>query len=294
LRLFGQDADTKVLLGRLEFLVVQDMYFTTETAAHADMILPAAGWGEKEGTFINSERRLSLLKKVARAPGEALADFHIFKLLADAWGVSDMFESWKTPEDVFQTMKRCSEGQPCDITGITDYEMLEQKRGIQWPLPEGEDVERRAERRLFSDGKFFHENGRAKFLFEPPRPLPEQTSKRYPFMLLTGRGTSAQWHTQTRTSKSDVLKGLYSEDIYVEMNPKDARELSIVPNQWITVESRRGKVRARAYLTQIVSPGQLFIPMHYEQTNQLTFPAFDPYSRQPSYKSCAVRVRAEL
>jgi assimilatory nitrate reductase catalytic subunit len=112
-------------------------------------------------------------------------------------------------------------------------------------------------------------------------------------MLLTGRGTSAQWHTQTRTAKSEVLKRLYSEDIYVEINPRDARDLDVVPNQWITVESRRGKVQARAYITQIVSPGQLFIPMHYAETNLLTFPAFDPYSRQPSYKSCAVRVRTE-
>ena len=286
-------ADAQELLKKLDFLVVQDMYSTTETAAHAHLVLPAAGWGEKEGTFINSERRISLLKKVSRAPGEALADFHIFKLLSEAWGVGDMFNSWKTPEDVFQTLKECTRGQPCDITGISGYDMLEEKRGIQWPLPEGADVERRAERRLFEDGKFYHSDGKAKFLFEEPQELPERTSTRFPFVLLTGRGTSAQWHTQTRTAKSEVLRRLYSEDIYVEINPKDARELDVVPNQWIIVESRRGKVRARAYITQIVSPGQLFIPMHYAETNLLTFPAFDPYSRQPSYKNCAVRVRTE-
>ncbi len=284
-------ADAHELLKKLDFLVVQDMYSTTETAQHAHLILPAAGWGEKEGTFINSERRISLLKKVSRAPGEALADFHIFKLLADAWGVGEMFKNWKTPEDVFRSMQKCTKGQPCDITGIDGYAMLEEKRGIQWPLPEGEEVERRAERRLFADGKYYHDDGRAKLLFEDPQELPEQTSRRYPFTLLTGRGTSAQWHTQTRTAKSEVLKRLYSEDIYVEINPKDARDLHIVPNQWIFVESRRGKVKARAYITQIVAPGQLFIPMHYAETNLLTFPAFDPYSRQPSYKNCAVRVR---
>lgn len=286
-------ADAHELLKKLDFLVVQDMYSTTETAAHAHLILPAGGWGEKEGTFINSERRISLLKKVSRAPGEALADFHIFKLLSEAWGVRDMFEVWKTPEDVFRTMQECTRGQPCDITGIDGYDMLEEKRGIQWPLPEGEKVDRRAERRLFEDGRFYHPDGKAKLLFEEPQELPEPTSRRFPFTLLTGRGTSAQWHTQTRTSKSEVLKRLYSEDIYVEINPRDARNLSIVPNQWITVESRRGKVRARAYITQIVSPGQLFIPMHYAETNLLTFPAFDPYSRQPSYKHCAVRVKTE-
>lgn len=287
-------ADTKQLLQKLDFLVVQDMYSTTETAAYADLILPAAGWGEKEGTFVNSERRYGLLKKVSRAPGEALADFHIFKLLADAWGARDMFKKWNHPEDVFQSMKELSRGQPCDITGITDYQMLEEKRGIQWPFAAaGEEIERRSQRRLFAEGRFYHPDGRAKIIFEDPRPLPEETSKNYPFTLLTGRGTSAQWHTQTRTSKSDVLRRLYSEDIYVEINPKDAREHNIVPNQWITVESRRGKIKARAYLTQIVAPGQLFIPMHYAETNQLTFPAFDPYSRQPSYKSCAVRLRPE-
>jgi assimilatory nitrate reductase catalytic subunit len=168
--------------------------------------------------------------------------------------------------------------------------MLDEKRGIQWPLREGETVAKRAERRLFEDGKYYHADGRAKMLFEEPKALPEETSEKYPFTLLTGRGTSAQWHTQTRTAKSDVLRSLYSEDPYVEINPKDARELSALPNDWVVVESARGKMRARAYVTQIVPPGQLFIPMHYEETNRLTFPAFDPYSRQPSYKACAVRV----
>ena len=286
-------SDARDLLSRLDFLVVQDMYSTTETASQAHLVLPAAGWGEKEGCFINSERRLSLLKRVARAPGEALADFYIFKLLAEAWGVPHIFAKWQSPEDVFQTLKECSKDQPCDITGIEDYEMLDQMRGIQWPLPAGSSVSRRSERRLFEDGRYYHADGRARFIFDPPAAVAEPTNERYPFTLLTGRGTSAQWHTQTRTSKSDVLRRLYSADPYVELNPKDARELSVSPNQWITIESRRGKMKARAYVTQIVAPGQLFIPMHYPETNQLTFPSFDPHSRQPSYKHCAVRVRIE-
>lgn len=285
--------DARELLKKLDFLVVQDMYTSTETAEQAHLVLPAAGWGEKEGTFINSERRFGLLKKVKKAPGQALADFYIFKLLAEAWGAEEMFKRWNTPEDVFHTLRQCTQGQPCDITGITGYDMLETKRGIQWPLPEGQDVERREERRLFSDGRFYHEDERARFIFEEPTEVPEKSGKRYPFTLLTGRGTSAQWHTQTRTSKSEVLKRLYSQDIYVEINPRDARALNIAPNQWIWIESRRGKIQARAYLTQIVAAGQLFIPMHYKETNQLTFPSFDPYSRQPSYKACAVRVRVD-
>ncbi len=286
-------ADAEGLLSRLDFLVVQDMYSTTETAKLAHLVLPAAGWGEKEGTFINSERRIGLLKKVSRAPGEALADFYIFKLLAEAWGVSDMFKRWSSPEAVFDILKEVSRGQPCDISGIGGYDMLEEKRGIQWPLPIGSTVEPRAERRLFEDGHYFHADGKAKLLFDEPRPIPEATSDAFPLVLLTGRGTSAQWHTQTRTGKSEVLKKLYSEDPYVEINPKDARTLGISPSQWVLVESRRGKMRARAYITPIVAAGQVFVPMHYARTNQLTFPAFDPHSRQPAYKNCAVRIEAE-
>jgi assimilatory nitrate reductase catalytic subunit len=286
-------ADAREILGRLDTLVVQDMYSTTETAAQAHIMLPAAGWGEKEGTFINSERRIGLLKKVARAPGEALSDFYIFKLLAEVWGCGDMFRRWDSTEDVFQSLKELSRGQPCEITGITDYGMLDDRRGIQWPLREGLDVQPQAERILFEDGKFFHADGKAKLIFETPRAIPEATDNRYPFALLTGRGSSSQWHTQTRTSKSALLRKLYPAQAYVEINPADARALKIEPQEWVVVESRRGEMRARAHPTYVVQPGQLFIPMHYAECNQLTMAVFDPYSRQPSYKHCAVRIRKE-
>jgi assimilatory nitrate reductase catalytic subunit len=284
-------ADAHDLLNKLDFLVVQDMYATTETAAFADLVLPAAGWGEKEGTFINSERRFGLVKKVSRAPGQALADFSIVKLLAEAWGVGGMFKDWTSPEATFQILKRCSRGRPCDITGITDYRMIDEMRGIQWPLPEGQEIAPAAERRLFDDGRFYHPDGRAKLLFEEPRKQPEAVDKNYPLLLLTGRGTSSQWHTGTRTNKSAVLRKLFPEDAYVEINPKDAREREIGQNEWIVVESRRGRVLARAFVSHVVRPGQCFMPMHYAKVNQLTFAAFDPYSRQPSYKNCAVRLR---
>src|SRR6185436_15504619 len=156
-------ADAREILGRLDTLVVQDMYSTTETAAQAHIMLPAAGWGEKEGTFINSERRIGLLKKVARAPGEALADFYIVKLLAEAWGVGDLFRRWTDPEATFQLLKELSRGQPCDFTGIEDYGMLDDRRGIQWPLREGERVVAQSQRRLFADGNFFHSDQKARF-----------------------------------------------------------------------------------------------------------------------------------
>lgn len=282
--------DAHAILDRLDFLVVQDMYAATETAAFADLVLPAAGWGEKEGVFINSERRLGLIKQVAKAPGQALSDFRIFKLIAEAWGCGEMFRKWESPEAAFQLLKACSKGMPCDITGIDDYRMIDEKRGIQWPLPAGATVDCHSERRLFEDGQFYTPDRRARFWFEDPRPLPEPTSSAYPFTLLTGRGTSSQWHTQTRTGKSEVLRKLYPSAPYVEVSPKDAAALGIRANEWVVVRSQRGQVRARAFVSHVVQPGQVFMPMHDAMTNRLTFAAFDPYSRQPSYKACAVRI----
>ncbi|MEK6236352.1 MAG: nitrate reductase [Planctomycetales bacterium] len=286
------------ILDRLDFLVVQDMYPTTETARLADLYLPAAGWGEKDGTFINSERRVGLIKKVAKAPGEALADFSIFRLIAHAWDRDEMFADWTSPEAVFQKLKLLSRGQPCDVSGIRDYPMIDAHGGIQWPCPEGsipddaQDADSKwRQRRLFEDGRFFHEDGRSRLLFEEPRPMPEPPNERFPYLLLTGRGTAAQWHTQTRTAKSAVLRNLAPARLYVEINPEDARREGIRSNQDVVVESQRGRVRATAFVTQTVQPGQIFIPMHYEATNQLTHAHFDPYSKQPSYKDCAARVR---
>jgi assimilatory nitrate reductase catalytic subunit len=196
------------VLSRLDFLVVQDMYHSTETAQLADLVLPAAAWGEKDGTFINSERRIGLIKKVARAPGEALADFAIFKLIAEYWGCGRMFDRWTEPEAVFQLLKELSRGQPCDITGIRDYQMLDEAGGIQWPLPDSALHTPHSafaqHRRLFEDFRFFHEDGKARFVYDQPRTMPEPPSEMYPLLLLTGRGTASQWHTQTRTGKSAV------------------------------------------------------------------------------------------
>ena len=327
------------LIKQLDFLVVQDMYHTTDTAQRADLVLPAAGWGEKEGTLINSERRFGLVKKIARAPGQALSDFNICKLIAQYWGCGEMFREWSSPEAVFHILKRVSRGQPCDITGITDYRMLDDCGGVQWPWaerseqspnsqgaphggelpppevpptepkmagkegvaaarPAGWDVDGsdqsanapETERRLFADGRFFHADGRAKFLFDEPRAMPEPTDAEYPLLLLTGRGTSSQWHTQTRTAKSDVLRQLYPAQVYVEISPLDAERFGISAGAVVRVASRRAAVSASAFITPTVQPGQLFMPMHYVETNQLTHPAFDPHSRQPAYKACAVRI----
>ena len=279
------------ILERLDFLVVQDMYKSTETAEVADLVLPAAGWGEKEGTFINAERRIGRIRAVHRAPGQALSDFRIFRLLAEYWGVGEMFRQWTTPEAVFEILQECTRGQPCDFTGIEGYAALERACGIQWPCPEG-TVDPEPERRLFGDGVFFRASGRALFEFEQPRAVPEPTTKDYPWVLLTGRGSSSQWHTGTRTSKSAVLRSLYPQTAYVEISRADADRLGVSTNDPLIVQSQRASVRVRAAVSTHVRPGQVFMAMHYPETNRLTFPAFDPYSREPAYKACAVAVRA--
>jgi len=333
----------RAAMERLEFVAVQDMYATTATAQHAHVFLPAAGWGEKDGTFINSERRIGLVRKIKRAPGQALSDFSIFRLIGEAWGCGPWLDRWNSPSAAFQILKELSRDRPCDFTGIADYAQLAETGGIQWPWPEPtrryspdaspmeghapscltqesemhapscqvpeprtdltlphhrfntptheshfEDVPR--ERRLFADGHFFTPDGRARIIFEAPRSTPEATDEEFPFVLLTGRGTSAQWHTNTRTECSRLLRQLYPSEAYVEVHPHDARALGVQPGTLVHVASRRGTLAARAVLTGSVQPGQVFIPMHYQGVNQLTLPSYDPYSRQPSYKHCAVRI----
>jgi assimilatory nitrate reductase catalytic subunit len=289
-----QQRRARELLGKLDFLVVQEMYSSTETVQQAHLLLPAAGWGEKEGTFINSERRFGLFKKVARAPGQALSDFKIFQLIAHYWGCAELFSEWTSPEAVFRILKRVTVGQPCDISGIKDYRMLDECGGVQWPWPEqvtGEESTPPAQqRRLFEDGRFFHPDGKAQFIYSPPQALPERTCPEFPFVLLTGRGTSAQWHTQTRTGKSAILRKLYPANLYVEVNPVDAERLGIEPATSVTIESRRGSISANAFITASVQPGQVFLPMHYAKANELTLWHVDPHSRQPAYKHCAVRI----
>jgi assimilatory nitrate reductase catalytic subunit len=335
--------EVRELLDRLDFLVVQDLYATTETAQQADLVLPAAGWGEKDGTFINSERRIGRIRRVKRAPGEALADFSIFKLVAEAWGCGDLFRAWESPEAAFGILARLSAGRPCDFSGLSGYRDLDDG-GVQWPHPaprphaeptpqtletdphvdpgsrsdrepdpgsdrgsdhwdrdptadsdgrsdRGSAAPVESERRLFADGRFFTPDGRARFVVDDPVPVTERPSARYPLSLLTGRGSSAQWHTGTRTSKSAVLRTLAPQSAYVEIAPDDAQAIGIEASEWVVIESARGSMRARALVTPTVPLGHVFVPMHDAATNRLTFPAFDPHSRQPSYKTGAVAVR---
>lgn len=277
---------------KLEFLVVQDIYGTTETARLADLFLPAGGSVEKNGTLINSERRMGIVQKVAEPPGEARADFDIFRTLLEAWGCGSMFERWKTPAAVFDILRELSRGQPCDFTGITDWTMLLSHGGIQWPWTSAMAATGQVpgQRRLFEDGKFHHADGKAKFLQTDVREPGEIPDVDYPFWLLTGRGTMHQWHTQTRTGKVENIRKMYPADCYVEINPIDAKRLHIEVGNKVFIEGRRGAVVVMAAIKSTVTPGKLFMPMHYPETNWLTFPSFDEHSRQPSYKIGAVRL----
>ena len=289
---WGSSEELQRALGGLELLVVQDMYPTTETARLAHIYFPAAGWGEKDGTFINSERRIGLAKKVRRAPGDALSDFNILRLVADYCGVAGQFSEWSSPEAVFRIMQRLSNGRPCDITGIKGYAQLDTDGGVQWPYAsDDKPAPSQRERRLFADGRFFHPDGKARILFDTPRPPSEPTDASFPFVLLTGRGSSAQWHTGSRTGKSAILAKMHPARPYVEIHPEDAHVLGVMHGGEVEISSRRGTARAFASVTSVVRPGSVFMPMHDEQVNRLTAPECDPHSRQPSYKYCAVQIR---
>jgi anaerobic selenocysteine-containing dehydrogenase len=278
---------------KLDFLVVQDMYHSTESARAADLVLPAAGWGEKNGCLINSERRIGTIKAVRKAPGLALSDFRIFRLIAERWGCGEMFRSWTDPEAVFKIIRDLTANRPCDITGIRDYAHLDAEGGIQWPCPSGTEVITQ-ERRLFEDAKFFTPDGKARIFFTTPSPPPEPTDSDYPFTLLTGRGTSSQWHTLSRTGKSKLLSRLAPPSAYVEIHPEDAAALNVKKNGTVNIRSRRGEIHATVYTAPTVQRGQVFLPMHYPEVNLLTHPSFDPHSRQPNYKACAVAIKAVL
>lgn len=271
------------------FLVVQDMFPDTETARMADLFLPSGAWGEKDGSIINSERRLGRIRKGAAVPGEALTDFDIFRLVAAAWGVGGAMARWSRPEEVFQAMRELSRGRPNDISGIPSLHHLETQGGVQWPCPEGSYPPER-ERRLFADGIFPRSGGKARFVFDPPRPSPNPLSPEHPLRLLTGRGSSSQWHTLTRTNRSAVLRKMTSNQPLLEMHPIDAQARGMEAGDRVRVVSRVGQAHARVLLSGSVRPGEVFLAMHGPEVNRLLVPVFDPHSRQPSYKDGAVEV----
>ena len=276
-------------LESLEFLVVQDGYYPTPTAEYAHLVLPAAIWGEKEGTYTNSERRVSKVNRAVAPPGEARADFDIFLDLADVLGVRDeLFPGWQTPADAFEEWARVSAGRLCDYSGMT-YAAIEQHGGLQWPFRPGSDPTET--QRLYRDGRFQTPDGRARLLPTAWEPFPEPPTPEFPLVLNTGR-TVEHWHTRTKTGKVPILERL-SPAAWVEMNPRDAQPLHLRPQDRVDVVSRRGRMRGvELRITETVAPGQVFVPFHYAEANanQVTQSAFDPISREPNYKQSAVRI----
>jgi assimilatory nitrate reductase catalytic subunit len=280
-------------LARLDLLVVQDG-FETPTTALAHVVLPAAIWGEKDGTFTNSERRVSRVRAAVDPPGDARPDFAIVLDLARRWGCAhELFPGWTGPEDAFAEWRRVSAGRPCDYSGIT-WERVDAAGGVQWPCPAGDpDVPLAGTPRLYADGVFSRPGGRARALAVEPEPIRDAPRPAYPFLLNTGR-TVEHWHTRTKTGRIPILESL-SPEAWVEMHPGDAAALGVRGGDWVRVSSTRGAIdRIRVRVTAIGRRGEVFIPFHWDErcVNRLTDDQFDPISREPNYKQCAVRVES--
>jgi anaerobic selenocysteine-containing dehydrogenase len=285
----------KHALSNLDFLVVQDGFHPTPTTELADLVLPAAIWGEKEGTYTNSERRVSKVNAAVAPPGEARSDFDIFLAVADHLGCrEELFPGWGEPRDAFDEWRRVSAGRLCDYSGMS-YELLEECGGIQWPFPQGACSSVSDSRRLYSDGNFQTEDRRARLLPTRWEPFPEQPNHEFPLILNTGR-TVEHWHTRTKTGAISILQRM-SPRAWLEMNPRDADRLNLKTHDRVEVISSRGRVsKVELRITEIVAPGQVFLPFHFAETNanQITQSAFDPISREPNFKQCAVRVERSL
>jgi anaerobic selenocysteine-containing dehydrogenase len=305
------------------FVIVQDA-FMTETGSHADVILPAAIWGEKTGCFTNVDRTVHISHKAVDPPGEARPDLDIFMDYARRMDFRDKdgapLLKWNDAGGAFEAWKQCSKGRPCDYSGMS-YEKLSRGSGIQWPcneqFPDGA-------RHLYTDGQFntaagfcetyghdldtgaaiteeqykaHNPDGKA-FIkpsdFMPPHELPDDE---YPFMLTTGR-VVYHFHTRTKTGRSKELNDA-APDAFVQISAFDADQLGIAEGDMIEVESRRGKVTEPARIGDI-EPGLLFIPFHYgswddpgrsRAANELTITEWDPVSKQPHFKYSAVKIQ---
>ncbi|MGL5765775.1 MAG: molybdopterin oxidoreductase family protein [Sarcina sp.] len=277
-------------LKRLDLLIVQDIYEDTDTAKFADVFLPSATTLKKEGFLINTERRLTGLQKVLEKNSNEKDDYDIFLGMGKALGMNTELDVWENKKSAFEVLRECTRNLPCDFTGVA-YSDLMTSNGIQWPLRENEALVD-DERRLFEDGKFFTNNGKAKLLFEEviENDL-AKTSDEYPFILNTGRGTVGQWHTQTRTREIEFTTHVVEKESYVYINEIDAKKLGINLNDYIYLTSKNGhKNKFLAKPTTDVKEKELFAPLHYIEVNTLTPSVYDGYSKEPSYKTVAVNV----
>lgn len=286
---FSNNEEFKKAMKNLDFFVVQDIYEDTDSSEECDLYLPSVPAIKKEGFLINTERRLSALVPVLEKEEDELSDYEILLGIGEALGMGSLLDKWRTPEDAFKLLRECSKGMPCDITGVS-YERLRDSKGVQWPCREGEELES-DERRLFEDGKYYTPSGKAKFIFEDVTENPNATNEEFPFNLNTGRGTVGQWHTHTRTREIKAVTNIVSQKAYVDINRKDAERLNIKENDEVLIHSSNGHTsKFIARLTDNLKEKDLYAPIHYIETNLLTPSVFDPYSKEPSYKTVQVNI----
>ena len=272
-------------LEKLEFMVVQDAYADVECTNYAHVYLPAALWGEKEGVFTNTERRVNLVRKVMQPHGDSKPDLWIFNEMAKRFDRSKQMRFPETSSEVFDEMRELSQGRMLNYSGMS-HDKIESQRGIQWPCAEGAET---GSPRLYTDGVFQYPDGKAKLIPLPFVDNNEKPDEQYPFWLNSGRVVE-HFHTRTRTGKIGNLNK-FSPTPYMEMNPDSARKLGIGHMTYARLVSRRGDAVVLVQLTQRVAPNMVFIPFHFHDcVNRLTLGLLDPHSRQPAFKQCSVKI----
>jgi len=274
---------------------LQEAFHTTETAAFADLLLPAASWGEKDGTVTNSERRISHVRRAIVAPGETRSDWAITVDFAQRLekylrpGQPSLF-AFDTPAQVFDEYKLLTRDRDLDLSGIS-HELIDRLGPQQWPFPAGA---REGTARLYRDGIFPTANGRARFVADPYLAAKEQRDGQFPLTLITGR-LRDQWHGMSRTGTAAQLFGHVSEAV-LSLHPDELHRHGLQPGELVSLKSRRGAVIVAVGSDDSVRPGQAFLPMHWGDrflkggVNALTQPAFDPLSKQPELKHSGVRI----
>ncbi len=290
-------ARVEAALKKAELVMVSDTYHPTDTTGLAHVLFPAAGWGEKNGTVTNSERCVSLIQQALPAPGVArpdwriVADFavHLGRKLGQDW--SRAF-GWQTAEEVFDEHKGLTRGRDLDISGLS-YRLLATEGPQQWPFPAG--AKPGQVRRLYGDGRFETESGKARFVEVAHRPVAEPTDEDFPLSLTTGR-LRDQWHTMTKTGHVPRLLQ-HAPRPALQIHPDDAAALGLAEGDLARVRSRRGEVIVAVKPDRDIRAGVVFLPMHWGalnaragRANRLTGMFVDPLSKQPEFKHAAVRV----
>lgn len=287
---WANNTQVAAAMRKLDFLVVQDLYADTETSYACDLFLPSVPLTKKQGTVINTERRLSAVVPVLEKQPDERSDYEIFLGIGKALGLHKELECWRTPKNAFAMLRALSADMPCDITGI-EYPMLVGSAGIQWPFRRGEHLQEN-ERRLFEDCRYFTPNGRMKFLYEDVAENPHPVTPAYPCILNTGRSSVARWHTQSRSR--EFMRGTPDElrKPYIILHPSLAAQLGVRDGDPVLVSSENGHTeRFFVDISNTVKADQPYTPLHYIETNALTLSVFDPYSKEPSYKYVPVRIQ---